>query len=339
MKYFFYVIAAAAFFLFLISANTLTAETAPPSVQTETSNVSKTESSENQQQKQTLSSITEQIPWWGWALLLFLFTFILGILAVVAGVGGGVLFVPIVGAFFPFGFDFVRGAGLIVALTGAISASPRLIEKGMANLKLAIPLALVGSIFSILGAMAGLALPTRIVQTALGVAILGIVVLMVKSKRSTFPHVPKSDNLSSVLGIYGIYYEETENTSYRWKIHRTPIGLLLFVGIGFLAGMFGLGAGWANVPVLNLLLGAPVKVSVATSMLILSINDTAAAWVYFMKGAILPLIVVPSVVGMMLGTRIGARLLSSSRPLIIRRIVITFLLLAGIRSLLVGFGI
>ena len=31
-----------------------------------------------------------------------------------------------------------------------------------------------------------------------------------------------------------------------------------------MAGMFGLGAGWANVPVLNLLMGVPLKVSVGT---------------------------------------------------------------------------
>jgi len=33
-------------------------------------------------------------------LLLFVFSFILGIFAVLAGVGGGVLFVPIVSSFF-----------------------------------------------------------------------------------------------------------------------------------------------------------------------------------------------------------------------------------------------
>ena len=67
--------------------------------------------------------------------------------------------------------------------------------------------------------------------------------------------------------------------------------------MGFIAGMFGLGAGWANVPVLNLIMGAPIKVAVSTSMAIITVNDAAAAWIYMAKGAILPLIVVPSVVG------------------------------------------
>lgn len=50
------------------------------------------------------------------------FCFILGIIAVMAGVGGGVLFVPLVSGFFPFHLDFVRGAGLLVALAGALAA-------------------------------------------------------------------------------------------------------------------------------------------------------------------------------------------------------------------------
>ena len=59
---------------------------------------------------------TSAMPWWGWPLVLFITCFFLGIVAVPSGVGGGVLFVPIVGGFFPFHLDFVRGAGLLVAL-------------------------------------------------------------------------------------------------------------------------------------------------------------------------------------------------------------------------------
>src|SRR5580765_5747414 len=55
---------------------------------------------------------TATVAWWVWPLALFLVCFVLGVFAVPAGVGGGVLFVPIVSAFFPFHLDFVRGAGL-----------------------------------------------------------------------------------------------------------------------------------------------------------------------------------------------------------------------------------
>lgn len=282
---------------------------------------------------------TSNLPWWVWPLILLIVTFFLGIIAVFGGVGGGVLFVPIVGGFFPFHLDFVRGAGLLVALAGALAAGPGLLHSGLANLRLAMPLALVASTSAIFGAMIGLALPTHIVQTVLGCTILAIVVPMWLAKKSEYPQVPQADVLSSALHINGIYYEPSTARHIDWKVHHTPIGLLLFVFIGMMAGMFGLGAGWANVPVLNLLMGAPLKVSVATSKFMLSIVDTSAAWVYLNQGAVMAIITVPSIIGIMLGSLVGTRLLKVTKTSVVRQVVIWILLLAGLRALLKGLGI
>jgi len=279
------------------------------------------------------------LQWWVWPLLLFIVTFILGVLAVLGGVGGGVLFVPIIGGFFPFHLDFVRGAGLLVALAGSLAAGPGLLKKGLADLRLSLPVALIASFCAIIGAMIGLALPTNIVQTALGATILGIVVIMLMAKKSEFPVVKKPDALSTALGIYGVYHEASSGKDIEWRVHRTPQGLALFIIIGVMAGMFGLGAGWANVPVLNLLMGAPLKVSVATSKFLLSITDTSAAWVYINKGAVLPMMVVPSIVGIMLGSIVGVKILAKTKPSAVRYIVIIMLVFAGLRALLKGLGI
>lgn len=278
-------------------------------------------------------------PWWIWPLALFLVTFLLGIVAVLGGVGGGVLFVPIVGGFFPFHLDFVRGAGLLLALSGALSAGPSLLRSGLVSLRVGMPLALVGSITSILGAMAGLALPASVVQTALGVLILGIAFVMWRAKKSELPEVATPDALGEALRMHGIYHDPASREDVTWRVHRTPAGLILFAGIGFMAGMFGLGAGWANVPVLNLVMGMPLKVAVSTSGFLLSVIDTSAAWVYVNRGALLPLLVVPSILGVMLGARIGVRLLQVTRAATVRKVVIGLLLVAGARAFAKGLGI
>lgn len=277
--------------------------------------------------------------WWVWPLTLFVVCFFLGIIAVPAGVGGGVLFVPIVGSFFPFHLDFVRGAGLLVAMSSALAAGPSLLKNGMANLRLAMPLALVASISSIGGAMAGLALPANIVQIALGFTILFIAALMIAAKKSEFPHVPQPDALSQALGIHGTFHDAISGKNIAWQVHRTPAGLVLFFGIGFLGGLFGVGAGWANVPGLNLLMGVPLKVAAGTSSMILSMASSSATWYYLDNGAILPMIAVPSVIGMMIGARIGAHLLTVLKASVIRRLVIAILLFAGVRTLLKGLGV
>lgn len=278
-------------------------------------------------------------PWWIWPLALFVVTFVMGILAVLGGVGGGVLFVPIIGGFFPFHIDFVRGAGLLVALAGALAAGPGLLKSGMACLRLAIPVALIASACAIVGAMIGLALPANVVNIALGGTILGIVAIMLMAKKSEFPDVKKADALSQALNIHGIYCEASTGKDIDWQIHRTPQGLATFIIIGVMAGMFGLGAGWANVPVLNIMMGAPLKVSVATSKFLLSVTDTSAAWIYVNNGAVLPMMVVPSIIGIMLGSIIGVKILAKAKPAAIRYMVIFLLLFAGLRALLKGLGI
>ena len=279
------------------------------------------------------------VPWWVWPLALFVACFLMGIVAVPAGIGGGTLFVPIVGSFFPFHLDFVRGAGLLVALASALAAGPMLLRSGLGSLRLALPLAVLASASSIGGAMLGLAMPAHVVQILLGGVVLGIVVLMFVAKKSEFPQVDKPDALSQALALNGIFIDGASGRVVHWQVHRTVPGLLVFLGIGVLAGMFGIGAGWAKVPALNLLMGAPVKVAAGTSGLVLSLVDSSAAWVYINQGAVLPLIAVPSVVGMMLGARIGARLLTVLKGAVIRRMVIAVLLFAGARALLKGTGI
>ncbi len=277
--------------------------------------------------------------WWAWPIALFAVTFAMGIVAVLAGVGGGVLFVPIVSAFFPFHLDFVRAAGLMVALTSALSAAPSLLANGLASMRLAMPLALIGSVTSVIGALVGLALPTEAVQIALGATILGIATLMWRAGKSEHPHVPQPDALGAALGMHGVYHDPALGRDVAWQVHRTPAAFFVFGAIGVLAGMFGLGAGWANVPALNLLMGAPLKLAVGTSGFVLSVVDTSAAWIYLNRGAVLPMIVVPSLIGVMLGAKLGARLLRVAQASVVRKIVLTVLFVAGGRALLKGLGI
>jgi len=281
-------------------------------------------------------------PWWFWPLILLVFCFVLGIIAVLGGVGGGVLYVPLVSGFFPFHIDFVRGTGLMVALAGALAAGPGLLKRNLASLRLALPVALIASSFAIIGAMLGLYLSNlnpKIIQVCLGGTIVGIAILFLVSKSTVKPIVTKQDAISMALGMGGIFRDEGANEVIRWKTHRTILGFILFIVVGLMAGMFGLGAGWANIPVLNLLMGAPLKVSVATSKFLLSITDTSAAWIYLNKGCVIPLMAIPSIIGLMLGSFVGVKILAVAKPTFIRYMVIGILFFAGLKALDKGLGL
>lgn len=279
-----------------------------------------------------------ELPFWAWPLLLFLVCLVIGVIAVPAGIGGGTLFVPLVGGFFPFHLDFVRGVGLMVALASALAAAPMLLRCGLANIRVALPLAVLASASSIGGAMLGLALPPHLIQISLGVLVLAIVAVMLVSRESEVPVVQRSDRLSQALSLHGVFVDQSNQRTIEWRVHRTLPGLVVFLGIGVLAGMFGIGAGWANVPTLNLLMGLPVKMAAGMSGLILGLVDSSAVWVYINRGAVLPMLAVPSIVGMMLGARVGARLLNVLKGSTIRRMVMVVLVFAGLRALSKGLG-
>ncbi len=252
------------------------------------------------------------------------------------------MFVPLATAFFPFSVDFIRGAGLIIALTSALSSAPHLIKKGLADVKILSPIVIVSVITSIIGSVVGLwitnvfPLGEAYFTLSLGVILLFIFILMVISKRVEYPVVGRIDAFSKKLGLKGEWYEPSLNTTIEYEATNLPLGMITFSAVGFIAGMFGLGAGWANVPVLNLIMGVPIKVSVATSMAIIAVNDAAASWVYIAKGAMLPLICIPSVLGITIGARIGAKLAEKAKPLFIKYLVLGIIIFAAVLDILKG---
>ena len=278
-------------------------------------------------------------PWWVWPLVLFVFCFVLGILAVVAGVGGGVLYVPLVAGFFPFHIDFVRGSGLLIGLAGALAAAPGLLKRGLTTLRVVLPCALMASVGSLLGAKVGLRMEAEHVQLALGLCMIGVLVLMLVARSAEFPTVGKPDRLSRWLALGGTYREPSLDLDVRWHAHRLPTALPAFVGVGFLGGVFGLGAGWANVPMFNLVMGLPLKMAVASSVMLISVSNATAAWEYLNHGAWLPVMAIPSVVGLMLGTGVGVKVLHRSRPRSVRYVVLVVLAFAAVRSVLKGVGL
>ncbi|MBI4083406.1 MAG: sulfite exporter TauE/SafE family protein [Candidatus Lambdaproteobacteria bacterium] len=279
-------------------------------------------------------------PWWLWPLLVFLVCAALGVLAVLGGIGGSVMFVPVLTGFTSvIHIDFLRAAGLMVAFTGALAAAPSLIRQGLANIRLGMPAALIASVTAIAGAMVGLAMPSNLVQLSLGLIVLAMAFFMVLVRPTRVAPESAPRGLTRLLRIEGYYRDVERNLRVTWRPRRAGAGLALFSLVGVMGGMFGVGSGWANVPVFNLVMGVPLKVAVATSQVLMLAVAPTAALVYFRHGAMLPLLVIPAVLGMTIGARIGARLLFLARPALIRKLVIAILIFAGLRALTRGLGL
>ncbi len=274
----------------------------------------------------------------------FLFSFVIGIIAPVSGVGGGVVFVPLLTAFSPLDVDNIRGAGVMVALASAMASSPTAVERGFTNLRVVLPIIAVSNVTAFAGSYIGLFVSREFpegkyyITLALGAILAAILLIMLLTERVEFPEPKEPDVLSKVFSMGGKCYEPSIDNEIHYRASNTPLALIMFAVVGIIAGMFGLGAGWANVPVLNLVMLLPIRVAVATSMLVILLNTSIAAWVYMSEGAILPELVVPAILGMTVGSKIGAELSLRVKPRTIRNAVMFIMLIASLTNIYKGIS-
>jgi uncharacterized protein len=74
----------------------------------------------------------------GWIFAFFVLSLVIALLAVLGGIGGGVMFTPVMLAFTPVDSLIIRGTGLIVAMfSGLISTGP-FMRSGLANMRISV---------------------------------------------------------------------------------------------------------------------------------------------------------------------------------------------------------
>lgn len=278
--------------------------------------------------------------WWIWPLALFLCCIVIGMFSVLGGVGSGLLYLALVSALFPFHIDYVRMAAILVSLAGALMAGSGLLRRNLVDLHLTLPTALVSSLGAICGALLGANLSPRLIQVGLGAALLVIAPLLTSLPKVLYPPRLKQDSLGTALGIGGTYREHSTRQIIDWQSHATLPGLLIAFPIGLFTGIFGLEGGWAHVTVFNLVMGIPFKVAVGTGKLLLTFTHSSAAWIYMNQGCVLPLLTIPSIIGVILGAFAGlqAQLWLDTRLHFIRHLAIGALILGGIKVLIQGLA-
>jgi uncharacterized membrane protein YfcA len=276
----------------------------------------------------------------------FIISFAIALVAVIAGIGGGVIFTPIMLAFTPINTLIIRGTGLIVAMfSGLVSAGP-FMRSGLANLKVVILTSCAYGIGAFVGAQGALILSKSmglsgdaIVRTSLGIIVLIVGCYFVKGgTKIEWPEVKRVDRFTRWLKLGQPYYEESLGKVVDYKMTRAWGVLIAIIGVGMISGFFGMGGGWAAVPALNLILALPVKVASACSGVLLGMGDCIAVWPYLLAGAIFPLFAAPLLVGQVLGGRVGAHLLIRIKSGFVRIILIGILFYSAFSLLVKGLN-
>ena len=281
----------------------------------------------------------------------FLISTAVAVLAVIGGIGGGVIFTPIMLGFTHMDSLIIRATGLVVAMFSGLISSGPFMKTQLANLKVVfycgVPItigALVGSVSAIYLHDALGAVGDGIVRLSLGILMLVVAYFLFTGGGKTEYPVPKRiDPLSVKLRLNGSYWEASLGKMVDYQMVRAFWGGILFVLLGFIGGFFGLGGGAFLTATLNLIMAAPIKIAAACSGVLLAISNATAIWTYITYGALIAIFAAPWMLGQVVGGILGAHLLIRIRAGFVRKILILILLASSVKLIVRGvegaFGI
>jgi len=281
-----------------------------------------------------------------WLLVVgsFLLSLLIAIVAVIGGVGGGVLFTPIMLAFTTVDTLIIRSTGLVVAMFSGLVSSGPFMRKGLADIRLVFYCAIPIIVGAMAGSEAAIVLKElmgdtgdAIVRLLLGLILVFIALMFVfGGAQSEYPQPKRVDGFSRRLGLGASYWEESLQKPVDYHATRTLLGGVLFLLVGFTGGFFGLGGGWAVVPVLNFVMAVPLKVSAASSGVLLAIGNSAAIWPYIKVGSLIAVFAAPWMLGQVIGGILGAHILARIKAGFVRKVLIVLLLLTSIKLISKG---
>ncbi|MCL4478627.1 MAG: sulfite exporter TauE/SafE family protein [Deltaproteobacteria bacterium] len=235
-----------------------------------------------------------------------------GFLGALLGLGGGIIVVPAL-TLIPY-FHMTIHKAIAISMVGVLATSlggtSRFISEGFTDLKLGILLMLGTTSGAIIGSLLSHTLKSRMLEMIFPVVLFYASYEMFK-KRSA------DDNFNNGYAHYTI-----------------GIGLAFFAGI--FSGIFGVGGGAINVPVMHLVMYAPIKVATATSNFMIGATASAATFVYLLKGAINFYAATPVTVGVFTGAKIGSGMLKRINTALLKRIFAVIMILIALEMLYHG---
>jgi len=257
-------------------------------------------------------------------LALALIGFCAGMMGALLGLGGGIFLVPALTLLFKLPIRVAVGTGLIgVIATSAGVASVSRPGRG-ADIGLALRLELATTAGALLGSLvAGLLSAQALAFVFAGIVLGTAFYTYAKTRRKPGP-ATEAD------------LEALFRTDYHPK--HWPVGLSLAALAGALSGLSGVGGGFIKVPVMYSVMEVPLGVATATSNFMVGITAAASALVYYSRGDIHPLVVVPTALGVFLGAVSGAQMAARVKADVLRKALIGLLILVAIQMVWKGWS-
>lgn len=223
-----------------------------------------------------------------------------GLFGSMLGVGGGVIMVPVLSLGLGLPIKQAIATSIVCVVATSSMAQLSYVRRGMTNVRLGFLLEIASAAGALLGSVTAVLADGRLLQGAFAVTLLSIVWQMNRGHGDTEPE------RTGVLEA--AYFDPALGREVSYGARRVRLGFVLSIGAGNVAGLLGIGGGAFKVPIMHLLMGVPLKATIATSNLMIGVTAATGAALFYGRGFVDPAYAVPAVLGILIGARYGPRL-------------------------------
>lgn len=268
-------------------------------------------------------------------LLLWLGAVLAGFLGALTGLGGGVVIVPLLALAFGIDIHYAIGASLISVIATSSGAASAYVKEGFTNIRIGMFLEVATTI----GALGGAHLAGHVSGSVIAVVFGAVLLVSAYLSGRNQPESStdgESDPLAVRLRLDGTLPASASSGPHLYHVHRVRLGFAMMFAAGILSGLLGIGSGAFKVLAMDQAMRVPFKVSTTTSNFMIGVTAAASAGIYFARGYIDPGLIMPVMLGVLLGAVIGARILPGARPRMLRIIFAIVIVALGLEMIYKG---
>ncbi len=232
-----------------------------------------------------------------------------GTLGTMLGMGGGVFMVPLFSLLFGIPLTSAIAASAIAVVANSVSGSRIYLANRFANVRLAYVLMMPISAGAVAGGLIATSIPRDLLSVLFATLLLVVAVLMLRGRRPVQAPVVRV-RAEDPLRLEGRYAEGPAGDVVTYVPRRVRSSLPIATLAGLASGLFGIGGGPVQVPLMSLMMRVPVKAAASTSSFMVGMSATSSALIFYSRGHVHPATTVVAVFGIVLGSRIGAHLAS-----------------------------
>lgn len=256
-----------------------------------------------------------------------------GFLGALTGLGGGIVVIPMLTLLFGVDIRYAAGAALISVIATSSGAASAYVRDGYSNLRVGMFLEVATTVGAVVGATLAAYISGSSIAVIFGVVLLASAYISSRKRQDPKGDEPP-DRLATWLRMDSTYPTPSGLQAYRVRGVPPAFGLMLLAGT--LSGLLGIGSGAVKVLALDWAMRLPFKVSTTTSNFMIGVTAAASAGVYLSRGYIAPGLAMPVMLGVLIGSLVGARVLQKVDSSALRRLFTAVIVVLGVEMIYNG---